>query len=29
MEATYPSETSVYFQRTARRYVPEDRTPRY
>jgi hypothetical protein len=26
MEATYSSETSVDFQRTARRYIPEDRT---
>jgi hypothetical protein len=26
MEATYCSETSVDFQRTTRRYIPEDRT---
>jgi hypothetical protein len=26
MEATYSSETSVDFQRTTRRYIPEDRT---
>jgi hypothetical protein len=26
MEAAYSSETSVDFQRTARRYIPEDRT---
>jgi hypothetical protein len=25
MEATYSSETSVDFQRTARRYIPEDK----
>jgi hypothetical protein len=27
MEAIYSSEASVYFQRTTRRYNPEDRTP--
>jgi hypothetical protein len=27
MEETYSSETSVVFQRTTRRYIPEDRTP--
>jgi hypothetical protein len=26
MEATYSSETSVDFQRTTRRYIPEDST---
>jgi hypothetical protein len=26
MEATYSSEASVDFQRTTRRYIPEDRT---
>jgi hypothetical protein len=26
MEVTYSSETSVDFQRTTRRYIPEDRT---
>jgi hypothetical protein len=26
MEATYSSETSVDFQRTKRRYIPEDKT---
>jgi hypothetical protein len=29
MEATCSSETSVDFQRTTRRYVPEDRTLQY
>jgi hypothetical protein len=28
MEATYSSETSVDFQRTTRRYIPEDSTVR-
>jgi hypothetical protein len=26
METTSSSETSVYYQRTTRRYIPEDRT---
>jgi hypothetical protein len=26
MEATFSSETSVDFQRTTRRYIPEDRS---
>jgi hypothetical protein len=29
MEATFSSETSVDFQRTIRRYIPEDRTLEY
>jgi hypothetical protein len=29
MEATCSTETSVDFQRTTRRYIPEDRTLRY
>jgi hypothetical protein len=28
MDATYSSETCVGFQRTTRRYIPEDITPR-